>query len=94
MASVSTGANGMSAGRLAGARSRRMPGARALKAWRGDRARAESVPAYVVANDRTLAEIASVKPTTPQQLLGVSGIGPAKLERFGDEILAIVEAAG
>jgi DNA helicase-2/ATP-dependent DNA helicase PcrA len=66
----------------------------ALKAWRSDRARTEAVPAYVVANDRTLAEIASVKPATPQQLLAVSGIGPAKLERFGDEILAVVEAAG
>jgi DNA helicase-2/ATP-dependent DNA helicase PcrA len=63
-----------------------------LPAWRGDRLPSPCPPTS--SPTIALAEIAPVKPTTPQQLLGVSGIGPAGLERFGDEILAIVEAAG
>ncbi|KAG1529620.1 hypothetical protein G6F50_017877 [Rhizopus delemar] len=51
MASVSTGANGIAAGRLAGAHSRRRPGARALKAWRGSRtSRREVASGNVMAN--------------------------------------------
>jgi superfamily II DNA helicase RecQ len=46
-----------------------------------------------VAKDATLEEIATVRPTSPQALLAVSGIGPAKLERYGDEILAVIDDA-
>jgi hypothetical protein len=65
----------------------------ALKEWRATRAKADGVPAYVVAKDATLEEIATVRPTTPQELLAVNGIGPAKLERYGDEILAVLDDA-
>ena len=64
----------------------------ALKAWRIETARGEQVPAYVVANDATLAQVATDRPLSSQALLGVSGIGPAKLERYGEAILAIVAA--
>ncbi len=70
-----------------------MPLLDALKAWRLERAREDQVPAYVVANDATLAEIATRRPATDSALLDVSGIGPSKLEKYGHDILRIVEQA-
>jgi DNA helicase-2/ATP-dependent DNA helicase PcrA len=64
------------------------PAVLALKEWRLARARAEEVPAYVVFNDRTLAELVRMAPRTIAELAEVPGIGPAKLERFGGELLA------
>ena len=64
------------------------PAVLALKEWRLARARAEEVPAYVVFNDRTLAELIRLAPRTIAELAEVPGIGPAKLERFGNELLA------
>ncbi|HEU4699808.1 MAG TPA: ATP-dependent DNA helicase RecQ [Gemmatimonadales bacterium] len=61
-----------------------------LKAWRGDEARRRGVPAYVVFADKTLAAIAAAKPKGPNQLLAVKGMGPAKLEAYGEAILALV----
>ncbi len=49
-------------------------------------ARAE-VPAYVVFGDRTLADMAARRPTTPEEFLEVHGVGRAKLERYGDLFL-------
>ena len=49
------------------------------------------MPAYVVVNDRHLRGIASAMPQTPTQLIACDGIGPAKLERYGDDILAVLE---
>jgi hypothetical protein len=63
----------------------------ALKAWRTTRSKADGMPAYVVAKDATLEAIAQLAPTTLQDLLTVDGIGPAKLERYGEEILAVVD---
>ncbi len=65
----------------------------ALRQWRRDRAREDEVPAYVVAPDATLHAIAEVRPRSPSALRRVPGIGPAKLERYGAEILAIVGRA-
>jgi DNA helicase II / ATP-dependent DNA helicase PcrA len=64
------------------------PAVQALKDWRLARARAEEVPAYVVFNDRTLAELVAREPRTIAELAAVPGIGPAKLERYGPELLA------
>ena len=64
------------------------PAVQALREWRLARARADEVPAYVVFNDRTLAELASRTPRTLAELAAVPGIGPAKLERYGAELLA------
>lgn len=63
------------------------PEVAALKAWRLERARAEEVPAYVVFNDRTLAELVARAPRTLAELAEVPGIGPAKLERYGEDLL-------
>ena len=64
------------------------PTVRALREWRLARARADEVPAYVVFNDRTLAELAARTPRTLTELAAVPGFGPAKLERYGPELLA------
>ena len=61
-----------------------------LREWRRKRAQADGVPAYVVFHDRTLQEIAERRCKDWADLAAVSGVGPAKLERYADEILAIV----
>jgi DNA helicase II / ATP-dependent DNA helicase PcrA len=63
-----------------------------LKEWRRKRAQADGVPAYVVFHDRTLAEIAERRCKDWADLAAISGIGPAKLERYADEVLAVVAA--
>ena len=62
----------------------------ALRSWRTARAREDAVPAYVVAPDRTLAAIAEARPTSLAALRRVPGIGPAKLDAYGDEILDVL----
>ncbi|MGH3368788.1 MAG: 3'-5' exonuclease, partial [Nocardioidaceae bacterium] len=61
-----------------------------LRSWRVTRAAAEKVPAYVVFTDLTLQAIAEVRPEDPPSLLRISGVGPAKIEKYGDEVLALV----
>jgi superfamily II DNA helicase RecQ len=65
----------------------------ALRQWRSSVARQEGVPAYVVLNDKELVGIAADSPTTLPELAACRGIGPLRLERWGDEILAVLEAA-
>ncbi|HEX9992391.1 MAG TPA: ATP-dependent DNA helicase UvrD2 [Acidimicrobiales bacterium] len=61
-----------------------------LRAWRLERARKDGVPAYVVFHDRTLQAIAAARPATLEELARQPGIGPTKLERYGDEVLAVL----
>jgi superfamily II DNA helicase RecQ len=63
-----------------------------LKEWRRQRASTDGVPAYVVFHDSTLAEIAERRPGDWADLAAVPGIGPAKLDRYADEVLAIVSS--
>ena len=63
----------------------------ALKQWRLERARRDGVPAYVIFHDTTLQEIAEAGPETLAQLAGISGVGPAKLERYGHEVLVTLK---
>jgi DNA helicase-2/ATP-dependent DNA helicase PcrA len=65
----------------------------ALREWRLERSRADGVPAYVVFHDATLEEIARVGPSSRAELASISGIGPAKLERYGEELLAALAGA-
>jgi DNA helicase II / ATP-dependent DNA helicase PcrA len=66
-----------------------------LKAWRLERARRDAVPAFVVFHDTTLEEIARRRPRELWELAKVSGVGPAKLERYGAEvILALEQSSG
>ncbi len=64
-----------------------------LRAWRVERARSDEVPAYVVLHDATLRELAAVKPSSHRDLAGVKGFGPAKLERYGTDVLAVISAS-
>ena len=66
----------------------------ALRKWRRERAMEDAVPAYVVAHDTMLAAIADERPRSIPALRRIRGMGPAKLERYGAQILAVVEAAG
>ena len=61
-----------------------------LTAWRRERARADGVPAYVVADNKTLAAIAAQRPSDPVELLGVPGIGRLKVATYGEEILELI----
>jgi ATP-dependent DNA helicase RecQ len=64
-----------------------------LRAWRAGVAREQGVPAYVVFHDATLRAIAALRPATLADLGTVSGVGQAKLTRFGQQILDTVAAA-
>ena len=62
----------------------------ALRRWRRERAAGDGVPSYVVFHDSTLAEIATRRPRTHADLRAISGIGPTKLERYGEDVLAVL----
>ncbi|HEY7024188.1 MAG TPA: 3'-5' exonuclease, partial [Candidatus Limnocylindrales bacterium] len=62
----------------------------ALQLWRRDRAKQDGMPAYVIAHDSTLYDIASAKPTNLAALRRVKGMGPVKVDQYGAEILAVV----
>jgi ATP-dependent DNA helicase RecQ len=61
-----------------------------LKTWRREQAREQSLPAYVILHDSTLAELAASRPASPTELAQVPGIGAKKLERYGDELLRLI----
>jgi ATP-dependent DNA helicase RecQ len=61
-----------------------------LRAWRSRRAREDGVPAFVVLHDTTLNELAMRRPESSAELAAVKGLGPAKLERYGSELLAVL----
>ena len=63
-----------------------------LRSWRRERSREDGVPAYVVLHDATLRDLASSRPATLRELAAVKGLGPAKIERYGDEIIAVLAA--
>ncbi len=65
----------------------------ALREWRSAVAKQDAVPAYVVLNDKELVGIASELPRTLPDLARCRGIGPLRLEKWGDEILAVLESA-
>ncbi len=62
----------------------------ALREWRLQTARAAGVPAYVVLTDASLTAVAETLPRSDRDLLGIRGIGQAKLESYGADLLAIV----
>jgi DNA helicase-2/ATP-dependent DNA helicase PcrA len=77
-----------------GARALSSPLAERLRAWRRERARQDGVPPYVVFNDRTLAALAERCPRSRGELLAVEGIGPTKLDRYGEELLGLLDGDG
>ncbi len=61
-----------------------------LRDWRRERSQADGVPAYVVFPDATLRALAASRPGTHNELAAVKGFGPARIERYGDDILALL----
>jgi DNA helicase II / ATP-dependent DNA helicase PcrA len=66
------------------------PAGERLRAWRLERAREDGVPPYVVFHDSVLHAIADAGPRSLGELSQVAGVGPAKLERYGDAVLALL----
>jgi DNA helicase II / ATP-dependent DNA helicase PcrA len=64
-----------------------------LRRWRKEQARTADVPAFVIFNDATLAAVAERRPRTKAQLLDVTGVGPVKAQRFGEDLLRLVAEA-
>ncbi len=62
-----------------------------LREWRKERAGADEVPAFVVFTDATLQLIAEHKPQSAKALLSISGVGQSKLDRYGDDVLALMD---
>lgn len=62
----------------------------ALRRWRAEAAAEAGVPAYLVFHDRHLQLIAGRRPTSLRELADCPGVGPTKLERYGDDLLAVV----
>ena len=62
-----------------------------LRTWRKEAA--EGKPPYVVFHDATLREIASVRPATLEALSAVNGVGAAKLDKYGEQVLEVLASA-
>ena len=69
------------------------PDAQRLRAWRLERAKADGVPPYVVFHDSVLHQIAAERPESLGALAQISGVGPAKLERYGQAVLAALASS-
>ena len=66
--------------------------ARELRSWRYERASEIDKPAFVVFSNAALAGIAHLRPTTLTELLNVPGVGPSKVNAYGEEIIGIVQS--
>jgi DNA helicase-2/ATP-dependent DNA helicase PcrA len=71
----------------------RSPLSNALRAWRTGRARADAVAPFIVFHDSTIEAIAERRPRTIAELRRVPGVGPTKLDRYGEELVEIVTQA-
>ena len=64
-----------------------------LREWRTETAREQGVPAYVILHDKTLRELAEVRPVSHGLLATINGMGSAKIEHYGEALLALIRAA-
>ena len=62
-----------------------------LRAWRTEESTSAGKPAYTVLSDAHLRGIALARPSTAEELRACDGIGPTKLDRWGDDILALLD---
>jgi DNA helicase-2/ATP-dependent DNA helicase PcrA len=60
-----------------------------LREWRVAQAKAIGQPAYCVFTDKTLLAIAEVRPTGPHELAVIAGVGARKLDKYGEDVLAL-----
>ncbi len=61
-----------------------------LRAWRTERCKQESIPPYVICNNRQLAEIVKARPKTLAALGRIQGFGEGKLKKYGNDLLALI----
>ena len=61
-----------------------------LKEWRRHLSKEQDVPAYIIMPDRTLIDIAQKMPLKSDELEEVHGLGPARIMKYGEEILKVV----
>ncbi|WP_120520037.1 ATP-dependent DNA helicase UvrD2 [Arthrobacter celericrescens] len=66
----------------------------ALRQWRKDEANSAEVPAFVVFTDATLTAIAEARPASLEELATLAGVGPSKLEKYGEAVLAVLADSG
>lgn len=64
----------------------------ALRNWRLEEARTAQLPAFMIFTDATLVAVAESKPASLEELSAVAGIGPSKLERYGEAVLQVLVA--
>jgi ATP-dependent DNA helicase RecQ len=62
-----------------------------LRTWR--KAAAEGKPPYIVFSDATLREIATIRPASLDKLSQINGVGAAKLDKYGDQVLSVLAEA-
>jgi len=65
----------------------------ALRQWRWETAKEHGVPAYTVFHDSTLRELSGTLPQSLDELRTISGIGAKKIERYGSELLSVIQRA-
>lgn len=61
-----------------------------LRKWRAETAKRQGGPAFTVFNDATLTEVARTRPADLRGLSKIKGVGPTKLDNYGDDVLEIV----
>jgi len=62
----------------------------ALRSWRAATAKMEGIPPYMIANNKQLAKMVKIRPTSREGLGRVEGIGEAKTAKYGDQILEVI----
>jgi superfamily II DNA helicase RecQ len=72
----------------------RSPLSNALRAWRTARAKADAIAPFIIFHDTTIEAIASSRPRSIAELRRVPGVGPTKLDRYGEEIIGVVIREG
>jgi len=63
-----------------------------LRTWRSRKSKGDGLPGYIIATNQQLADITRNKPSSVAELLQISGLGPGKVSRWGEEVLALVRA--
>jgi ATP-dependent DNA helicase RecQ len=64
----------------------------ALRLWRLAEAKGQGIPPYVIFHDSVLRDIAALRPSTPDELAQIKGVGSSKLERYGRRVLGVLTA--
>ena len=65
-----------------------------LKEWRRQEAAGQGLPAFCVFTDATLIALAEARPRTSAELIKIQGLGPTKVQKYGEHVLAIVSQEG